>query len=131
MDKSFKLEREKSDLTPYILIDEAECYMRFEGESYHENVIKFFKEIIDWLKVFLLKDFEQFTFDCELSYFSSATVKVLLNILLDMDNSKNGGKITVNWICDKRNKIILECGEDFSEDLKNLKFKIIIKEAGG
>jgi len=131
MDKSFKLEREKTDLTPYVLIDEEKGYMRFEGESYHENVIKYFREIIEWLKVFLLKDFDQFTFDCEFSYFSSATVKVLLNMLIDMDNSKNAGKVTVNWICDKRNNIVLECGEDFCEDLKNLNFNIIIKEAGG
>jgi len=131
MDNLFKLEREKTDFTPYVFIDEEKCYMRFEGESYHENVLIIFREIIDWLKVFLLKDFGQFTFDCELNYFSSATVKVLLNILLDMDNCKNAGKITVNWICDERNKIVLECGEDFSEDLKNVKFNIITKEAGG
>jgi len=128
MSKSFRLEREKTDLTPYVLIDEAACYMRFEGESYHENVITFFKEIIEWLNAFLKRDFDFFTFDCEFRYFSSSTVKVLLNMLLDMDNSKNSARINVNWITDKRNNIILECGEDFSADLKNLKFNIVLKD---
>jgi len=123
----FKLERQKTDQTPYVLIDEERGYMKFEGESYHENVISFFKEISEWLKGYLKKDFDSFTFDCELKYFSSTTVKVLLNMLLDMDNSKNSGKITVNWITTKNNKIIIECGEDFREDLEHLMFNMIIK----
>jgi hypothetical protein len=49
-------------------------------------------------------------------------------MLLDMDNSKNGRNITVNWITTKRNKIIIECGEDFQEDLENLTFNLVIKE---
>jgi len=124
---AFKLEREKTDLTPYVLIDEEKGYMRLEGESYHENVIAFFREICEWQSEFLKKDFDSFTFDCELRYFSSSSVKVLLNMLLDMDNSKNSGKITVNWITTKRNKIIIECGEDFQEDLENIKFNLVIK----
>jgi len=125
---TYKLEREKTDLTPYVLIDEERKYMKFEGESYHENVITFFKEISEWLSGFLKTDFDSFAFDCELTYFNSSTVKVLLNMLLDMDHSKNSGKITVNWITTKRNKIIIECGEDFQEDLENLTFNIVFVE---
>ena len=128
---AFKLEREKTELTPYVLIDEERRYMRFEAESYHENVITFFKEISEWLNRFLKTDFADFTFDCELRYFSSSTVKVLLNMLLDMDNSKNSGNINVNWIANRRNKIIIECGEDFQEDLVNISFNIVFDEANG
>ena len=126
MEKSFKLEKEKTELTPYILIDEERGYMKFEGESYHENVIFFYQEIIDWLGKYLKTDFNSFIFDCELKYFSSTTVMVLLNMLADMDNSKNAGKITINWITTKNNKIIIECGEDFQEDLKNVNFNMIV-----
>jgi len=127
--KAFKLERTKTDLTPFVLIDEEKGYMNLEGESYHENVIAFFKEIYDWLTSYLKTDFSVFTFDCELKYFSSSTVKVLLNMLLDMDNSKNAESIIVNWITTKKNEIIIECGEDFKEDLKNIKFNLVIKDA--
>jgi len=126
MESSFKLEREKTELTPYILIDEEKGYMKFEGESYHENVISFYQEISEWLGKFLKTDFKSFTFDCELKYFSSSTVLILLNMLSDMDNSKNSGKITINWITAKNNKIIIECGEDFREDLKNVSFNMIV-----
>ena len=124
---AYKFEREKTDTTPYVLIDEEKRYMKFEGESYHENVIAFFLEISEWLKGFLKTDFDFFIFDCELKYFSSSSVKVLLNMLLDMDNSKNSRRITVNWITTKRNKIIIECGEDFQEDLENITFNFVYK----
>jgi hypothetical protein len=126
MNKTFKLEREKTDLTPYVLIDEEKGYMKLEGESYHENVIAFFSEISEWLSGFLKTEFSAFTFDCELKYFSSSTVKVLLNMLLDMDKSPNAKKITVNWIASKKNEIIIECGEDFKEDINNITFNLVI-----
>jgi hypothetical protein len=46
-------------------------------------------------------------------------------MLLEMDRSACGGNITVNWITTKNNKIIIECGEDFQEDVKNLTFNLI------
>jgi hypothetical protein len=124
---AFKLEKEKTDTTPYVLIDENRSYMKFEGESYHENVPEFFKEIFNWLNIYLKTDFDSFTFDCEFRYFNSATVKLLMNILLNMDNAKNSKNITVNWITTKNNKIIIECGEDFKEDLENLNFNLVIR----
>jgi len=121
----FKLEREKTDLTPYILIDEENGIMKFEGESYHENIFEFFKEIRDWLSGYLETDFASLTFDCELKYFNSSTVKVLLGMLMEMDSCDNCDKITVNWITTKNNKIIIECGEDFEEDVENITFNLI------
>ncbi|MCL2627963.1 MAG: DUF1987 domain-containing protein [Oscillospiraceae bacterium] len=121
----YKLEREKTELTPYVLIDEESGLMKFEGESYHENIFEFFKEIREWLTEYLKTDFDAFTFDCELKYFNSSTVKVLLGMLLEMDSCDNCDKITVNWITTKNNRIIIECGEDFEEDVENLTFNLI------
>ena len=53
---AYKLEREKTDMTPYVLIDEDLGYMKLEGESYHENVFEFFSEINQWLEKFLKTD---------------------------------------------------------------------------
>jgi len=122
---AYMLERQKTDLTPYVLIDEESGYIKLEGESYHENVFEFFQEIKEWLGNYLKTDFKSLTFDCELIYFNSSTVKVLLGMLLDMDNSANCKNITVNWITTRNNRIIIECGEDFEEDVENLTFNLI------
>ena len=126
----YRLEREKTDLTPYVLIDEELGYMKMEGECYHENVYDFFSEINEWLKGYLKTDFSEFTFDCELKYFNSSTVRILLNMLLEMDRSADSKKIVVNWITTKNNIIIIECGEDFQEGLENLTFNLVTKEPG-
>jgi len=123
---SLKLEKQKTDMTPYVLIDELNEYMKLEGESYHSNIIEFFEDVRIWLDGFLKTDFKHFTFDCQLMYFNSSTVKLLLNLLLDMENSKNSECIIVNWITSGENKMIIECGEDFQEDLKNLTFNIVL-----
>lgn len=124
---SYRLERERTGSTPYILIDEEKGYMRFEGESFHENVVAFFEDVNKWLENYLKTDFDTLTFDCELKYFNSSTAKLLLNILMEMDNhTSNGKKIIVNWITSKDNDIIIECGEDFQEEMSNLEFNLII-----
>ena len=125
----FHLEKEKTNSTPQILVDEEKGYMHFQGESFHENVSEFYSEIAEWLQQYLKSDFESFTFDCELKYFNSSTAKMLLNMFLQMDDASASGKdVTINWITTEENEINKECGEDFQDELDNLKFNIIIHD---
>jgi len=125
---AYRLEKEKTTSTPYILIDEEKSYMRFDGRSFHENVVEFFKDANDWLDTYLVKDFGTFTFDFEMNYFNSSTSKLLHNMLTKMDKcASDEKKVIVNWITTEDNDIIIECGEDFQEDFSNLEFNMIIK----
>jgi len=125
---AYRLEKERSTSTPYILIDEEKSYMRFEGRSFHENVVEFYGEVNNWLDAYLEKDFGVFTFDFEMNYFNSSTSKLLHNMLTKMDNCAAGNKkVIVNWITTEDNDIIIECGEDFQEDFNNLEFNMKIK----
>lgn len=129
---SFRLEKEKTSSTPYVLVDEEKGYMRFEGECYHENVIDFFHDISAWLESYLERDFGTFTFDCELRYFNSSTVKLLLNFLTSMDeHSVGGNQVVVNWITTEDNDIIIECGEDFQEEMNHLQFHLVVSQGEG
>jgi len=126
---SFKLERERTRTTPYVLIDEEKGYMRFEGESYLEDIVGFFKEINEWLKKYMTSDFTEFTFDCALEYFNSSTTKQIYNILRLMDVNAPGKKVTDNWIvASEDDDMLIECGEDYKDDMENLTFNINIKE---
>ena len=124
---AFYLEREKATSTPYVLIDEKKSYMKLEGRCFHENVAEFFKEVNNWLDVYLATDFGTFTFDCAINYFNSSTTKLLLNMLFKMDkHASEENQIIVNWITTEDNEIMIECGEDFAEDLNNLEFNMVI-----
>jgi len=125
---AYHLEKERTASTPYILIDEKKAYMRFEGRSFHENVVEFYKDVNNWLDTYLETDFGTFTFDFEMNYFNSSTSKLLHNMLTKMDeHASDKKKVIVNWITTEDNDIITECGEDFQEDFSNLKFNLIIK----
>ncbi len=126
----FKLEKEKTHSTPYILVDESIGYMKFVGESYNENALEFYREIMIWLKEYLQTEFGLFTFDCEMQYFNSSTAKLLLEMLMLMDNAeRENNHIVINWICHQFNEVMVMCGEDFQLDLSKLEFNMIIKDA--
>ncbi|MDR3000087.1 MAG: DUF1987 domain-containing protein [Fibromonadaceae bacterium] len=124
---AFFLERQSATSTPYVLIDEKKSYMKLEGRCFYENVAEFFKEVNDWLDAYLVTDFGTFTFDCAINYFNSSTTKLLLNMLFKMDKySSAENQVIVNWITTEDNEIMIECGEDFAEDLNNLEFNMVI-----
>jgi hypothetical protein len=125
---AYRLEKERTTSTPYILIDEEKGYMKFEGRSFHENVVEFFSDVNNWLDVYLEKDFGAFTFDFEMNYFNSSTSKLLHNMLTKMDrHASDTKKVIVNWITTEDNDIIIECGEDFQDDFSRLEFNLIIR----
>jgi hypothetical protein len=125
---AFYLEKNKTTSTPYLLIDEEKGYMKLEGRSFHEDVTTFFKEIFDWLDIYLPTDFDEFTFDFEMDYFNSSTSKLLHNMLMKMDiYATVDKKIVINWITTEDNDIIIECGEDFQEEIEELTFNMVIK----
>jgi len=126
---AFRLEKERTTSTPYVLVDEEKGYMKLEGRCFHENVGVFFKEISDWLDDYLPTDFKSFTFDNAISYFNSSTTKLMFNMLLKMDrHTSDENKIVVNWITSEDNEIMIECGEDFEEEMENLEFNLIISD---
>jgi len=123
---AYLLEKQKTGSTPYVLINEEKGYMKFEGDSFHENVAGFFKDVNNWLSNYLKTDFTRFTFDFQLVYFNSSTAKLLLNMLLELDEHASDKQIIVNWITTEENDIIIECGEDFQEEVSNLEFNLVI-----
>ena len=125
---AFFMEKEKTASTPYVLIDEKKGYIKLEGRCFHEKIVEFFIEIFDWLDVYLASDYKILTFDCAIHYFNSSTTKLLYNMLLKMDKHANARKkIIVNWITTEDNVIMVECGNDFQEEVSNLEFNLVIE----
>jgi len=121
---AYKLEREKTNTTPYVLIDEEKNYMKLEGKCYLEDIIEFFQDINDWVERHVSSGSAELTFDCEMKYINSSTTKVIYNMIRTMDKAAGkGAKVVVNWIAG--NDMIIECGEDFEEEMENLTFNLV------
>lgn len=123
----FMLEREKTTSTPYVLVNEERKYMKLAGRSFNENIMEFFTPIIGWLDTYLAGEFGELVFECNMDYFNSSTVKILSTMIKKMDKYSVGeNKVIINWVTTEDNDIIIECGEDFEEDIEHLEFNLVI-----
>ncbi|ATW24661.1 DUF1987 domain-containing protein [Candidatus Formimonas warabiya] len=120
---------EKTQSTPHIVLDAGLNILSIRGESFPENPAKFYAPILNWIKDFIEGiDRQEVRVDFEILYFNSSTSKVFMTIFDLLDKAvENGKKISVNWHCDKKNDTVIECGEEFKEDIKKLPFNIIIR----
>lgn len=116
--------------SPAIEFDAVRCQLNLRGESYPENAAAFYSPVFAWLKVFLasLDPAAEVTVNLEILYLNSSSTKVMLNFLDLLDRAAQDGQaITVNWFYDPDNEAVLECGQDFSEELQALPFHLVEK----
>lgn len=97
-----------------------------KGNSYSENVGKFYLPIISWLDAINLTKKSFKSLNIELNYINTSSIKQLL-IIINKINTKVGDKAKINWIYEKGDEDMLNNGEDLQE-LCNLKFYFIVKE---
>lgn len=118
-----KLIVEKTKSTPSIDFDANSALLQIKGESYPENVTKFYTPVLEWIKEYLSNATQETTVEFEIVYFNSSTSKVFMTLFDILDEEVSKGKdITVKWRCDKENEIAIECGEEFKEDVEHLPF---------
>lgn len=116
--------------SPAIEFDADRRQLSLRGESYPENAAAFYAPVFAWLKAFLadLDLSATVTVNLEVLYLNSSSTKVMLNFLDLLDRAAQDGKpVTVNWFYDLDNEAVLECGQDFSEELQALTFNLVEK----
>ncbi len=120
---------EKTISTPYINFNYNMRKLIISGESFPENAIKFYEQVINWIKEYLGKtDKEETEVDFEIIYFNSSTSKIFMMIFNLLDEEVEKGKnISINWIASEDNETAIECGEEFKEDLDFVEFNIVKK----
>ncbi|MFZ4792311.1 MAG: DUF1987 domain-containing protein [Candidatus Competibacteraceae bacterium] len=119
---------EASRSSPTIRFNAGTRCLSVSGESYPENAAAFYAPVFAWLKTFLarLEPGAAVQVDLEVLYLNSSSTKVMLNFLdLIEQAAQDGAQVTVNWRYDPDNETILECGQDFSEELQALTFNLV------
>lgn len=119
--------REQSKSTPWIHFDPNQNHLQISGESYPENSAKFYAPMLEWLEGYLNNmQASKIQVDVKLIYFNSSSSKLFMNFF-DMleEAAQNGRYVEVNWIYHEDNDTALECGEEFQEDLDNIRFNLV------
>jgi hypothetical protein len=108
-------------LTPFIdLNPEARTFL-FQGESYPENVLSFYRPVLDWVRGY----FDGLTrgtpthVQVSLRYMNTSSTKIFMMLFdLCQDAHRSGRPVTITWLHHREDELIREMGEDLSEGLE-------------
>ncbi|MDR1171909.1 MAG: DUF1987 domain-containing protein [Bacteroidales bacterium] len=102
--------------TPGIRLDAANNIFEISGRSLPEDVVKFYRPILDWLDTYAQSPNEHTVFDFKLSYFNTASSKIILDILMKLEGIHNDGKkLTIKWHYPSDDEDMMEAGEEYAD----------------
>ncbi|MCK4919840.1 MAG: DUF1987 domain-containing protein [Bacteroidales bacterium] len=111
--------------TPNIVLDIENNVFEISGRSLPEDVVSFYKPVLDWLDEFEENPIPDISFSFKLEYFNTASSKLILDILLKLDDIfTEGNPITINWYFLELDTDLEEAGEEYSE-LVDIPFELI------
>lgn len=120
-----KLFIESTEDTPKVLFDSAEGTFEISGRSLPEDVVDFYAPVLEWLDAMAEDTPENVDFSFKLEYFNTASSKLILDILLKLDNIYNDGTpMKVLWHYIEMDEDLMEAGEELSE-LVDIPFELI------
>ena len=113
--------------SPFINFDPSEMSFEITGESYPENCWAFYRPMFQWLDDFFAQsNGDLVEINMEIIYFNSSSSKTFMDFFEMLDDQAEQGKnIVVNWRYHEENESAMECGEEFMEDVENIKFNLI------
>ena len=107
---------EKTDDSPEVILDQEGNFFEISGKSLPEDVVQFYQPVLDWLDEYR-KNPKPFTrFDFKLSYFNTASSKMILDIMMILEEMKEEGKgVLVKWISLASDEDMQEAGREYQE----------------
>lgn len=112
--------------TPHILLDMTDSIFRIVGASYPEDAFAVYSPVIEWIEKNRENITVTWTCEFEFTYLSSASNKMIYEILLKFEELSQSGKdIRVKWLYKDFDEDMLEVGETYAETF-SLPFQFIV-----
>jgi hypothetical protein len=116
---------EEDGFLPGILLDPEAGKMILTGRACPEDPTEFYKPVFDWLDEYSKNPKPKTVFEFKLSYYNTATSKILMMILQKMEELSNDGhEVLIRWHFPEDDDDMKEAGEDYSE-MVELKFEMV------
>lgn len=103
--------------TPSIILNNETGEYTFSGRSLPEDVTTFYQPVIDWLNGFAETPKNGAKFNFKLEYFNTASSKILLDILMQLEeiNDASEAGFTVIWHYQESDPDMKEAGEEYAD----------------
>ncbi len=110
------LKIDRTEDSPQVIFDRENGLFEISGKSLPEDVNTFYEPILSWLEEYSRNPASKTTFDFRLTYFNTASSKVILDILTMFEEMiKEGHELVVRWFYPEEDEDILEAGEEYAE----------------
>ncbi|MES2837876.1 MAG: DUF1987 domain-containing protein [Bacteroidota bacterium] len=112
--------------TPEVLLDPSSNKFVISGRSLPEDVTTFYQPIMDWLDALENNPLSAIKFDIKLEYFNTASSKLILDILMKLEEIHTSGacKINIVWHYQEDDEDMQEAGDEY-KDLVEVPFEIV------
>ncbi len=115
----------KTDDTPAIHLDKVAGKFEFTGKSLPEDVSTFYAPVFSWISDYSENALPESNFIFKMTYFNTASSKIILDILMRLEDMHNDGKkVSVEWHYEEDDEDMQEAGEEYSE-IVEIPFKFI------
>lgn len=105
-----------TDDTPTVMLDAAKNIFEISGRSLPEDVTAFYSPIINWMESYNQSPLAKTVFNFKLVYFNTASSKMLLDILMKLEELHNAGKeVLVKWHFAEDDEDMKEAGEEYAD----------------
>lgn len=102
--------------TPKIILDAENKIMEVSGRSLPEDVTAFYEPVLNWLNEYSENPNDKTVFNFKLTYFNTASSKLLLDILMKLEEMhENGNDVLIRWHYPEDDEDMEEAGEEYAD----------------
>jgi len=102
--------------TPKIILDKSSEVMEISGRSLPEDVTAFYEPILNWLDEYSESPNNKTVFNFKLVYFNTASSKLLLDILMKLEEIHEAGNdVLIRWHFPEEDEDMEEAGEEYAD----------------
>ncbi|HAF31152.1 MAG TPA: nuclear pore complex subunit [Bacteroidales bacterium] len=105
-----------TDDTPTIILDKDSGIFEISGRSLPEDVTTFYEPVLNWLDDYQEEANDQTVFSFKLVYFNTASSKLILDILMKLEEMhENGKSVLIKWFFPEDDEDMEEAGEEYAD----------------
>jgi hypothetical protein len=102
--------------TPKIVLDKENDLLEISGRSLPEDVSSFYEPVLNWLNEYAENPNKKTVFNFKLTYFNTASSKLLLDILMKLEEMhEKGNEILIRWHYPEDDEDMSEAGEEYAD----------------
>ncbi len=114
-----------TDDCPSVIFDTDNSKFEISGKSLPEDVVSFYQPLLDWLEEYKTTPIDKTVFEIKLVYFNTASSKMILDLLLVLEEIKEGGKdVLIKWHSLSNDEDMQEAGEEYA-DMVEIEFEYL------